>query len=62
MVCEAATIKSGLPPCVREPEAALWWLCSAFRGWQMYVHIGSEPKGLNTSRPAAKVNLPGRGE
>ena len=33
--CEAAAIKSGLPPCVRQPEAALWWLCSAFRGWQM---------------------------
>ena len=25
-ICEAAAIKSGLPLCVREPEAALWWL------------------------------------
>ena len=33
--CEAAAMKSGLPPCVREPEAALWWICSAVRGWQM---------------------------
>ena len=30
--CEAAAIKNGLAPCVREAETALWWLCSAFRG------------------------------
>ena len=48
--CEAAAIKSGLPPCVWEPEAVSRWLCSAFQGWQTQGFTGYEPKGLSTAQ------------
>ena len=48
--CEAAAIKSGLPPCVWEPEAVSWWLCSAFQGWQMQAFTGYERPSIGLLR------------